>query len=355
MIDDKYFCREHIEQLKERYGGDPALHEKCIHAFALLTHLSATGIDFVFKGGSSLLLHVEPIRRLSIDIDVMSHAGAGQLNKGVDTIAHAAPFIRWEEDQRGSRGLPMRRHFKFFFKSLVSQREDHVILDVVEEDQCNLATELKEIDFAFFKTASTCQVKVLTVDALLGDKLTAFAPNTLGVPYVTHSGRSMTMQVVKQLFDVGVLFDVAQDFDAVRTAFAASYELEKTYRDQDHSREDVLDDIVSTGLGICGFNLKGVPKFEHLSKIQDGVRRLQNHLLIDPFQMDRGAKIAASKAVLLASALKQGIAIDFETYTAAPAQIDRLRDAQLPTAMAKYARLKQILPDAFHYLSKVTA
>jgi len=116
-----------------------------------------------------------------------------------------------------------------------------------------------------------------------------------------------------------------------------------------------LNDIISTGLGICGFNLRGVPKFEHLPKIQDGVRRLQNHLLIDPFQMDRGAKIAASKAVLLASALKQGIAIDFETYTAAPAQIDRLRAAQLPAAMAQYARLKQILPDAFHYLSKVTA
>lgn len=355
MIDKKYFSREHIDQLRGVYGGDPALHEKCIYAFALLVHLTETGLEFVFKGGTSLLLHVDTIKRLSIDIDVMSPADGDQLNEVVDMIAHTSPFIRGEEDLRGARGLPMRRHFKFFFESLINQREDYVILDVVEESQCNLVTEEKEISVDFLKTDPVSRVNVLTVDSLLGDKLTAFAPNTVGVPYVTQGGRSMTMQVVKQLFDVGVLFDVAQEFDQIKAAFDSSYEREKTYREQNFSRNDVLNDIIQTGLGICGFNLRGAPKFGDSSLIIDGVQRLQNHLLREPFKMDRGAKIAASKAVLLASALRHDAATDFDTYTGTPAQVEFLREAELPGAMAQYARLKQVLPDAFYYLSKVTA
>ena len=104
MIAGKYFHREHTEQLRARYGGDPALHEKCIHAFALLAHLSASDLSFVFKGGTSLLLHVEPIKRLSIDIDVMSHAPADQLNEVVSAIAHASPYIRWEAELPAAMG-----------------------------------------------------------------------------------------------------------------------------------------------------------------------------------------------------------------------------------------------------------
>jgi hypothetical protein len=317
-----------------------------------LAYLTETGLEFVFKGGTSLLLHIPTIKRLSIDIDVMSHADEAQLNKVVETIGNTPPFIRYEEDHRGARGLPMRRHFKFFFQSLISQREDHVILDVVEESQCNLATEEKEITVEFVETDPIVRVNVLTVDALLGDKLTAFAPNTVGVPYVTQGGRPMTMQVVKQLFDVGVLFDVAHDMSAVRAAFDLSFELEKTYRDQDFSRDDVLHDIIQTGLGICGFNLRGAPPFDNSPQIADGVSRLQNHLLSDPFKMEREVKIAAAKTVFLASSLLNDQILEFETYTGSEEQLEELRGAELSTIHSAYNRLKGILPEAFFYLYK---
>ena len=47
------------------------------------------------------------------------------------------------------------------------------------------------------------------MNSLLGDKLTAFAPRTIGILY--HPLRKT--DIAKQLFDVGVLFDAA---DAVR-------------------------------------------------------------------------------------------------------------------------------------------
>lgn len=49
-----------------------------------------------------------------------------------------------------------------------------------------------------------------TLDSLLADKLTAFAPSTTGVPLRKEDGTAGdVVQVVKQLFDVGMLFGEA--------------------------------------------------------------------------------------------------------------------------------------------------
>jgi len=58
----------HTSKARE-LSGDPVLVEKTIHAFALLGYLVQIKENFVFKGGTSLLLHVPEIKRLSIDID----------------------------------------------------------------------------------------------------------------------------------------------------------------------------------------------------------------------------------------------------------------------------------------------
>ncbi len=52
------------EKRKELKGVDPSLLERALHAFALLGHLAESDLKFVFKGGTSLLLHVPVTRRL---------------------------------------------------------------------------------------------------------------------------------------------------------------------------------------------------------------------------------------------------------------------------------------------------
>ncbi|MFC1453186.1 nucleotidyl transferase AbiEii/AbiGii toxin family protein [Verrucomicrobiota bacterium] len=50
--------------------ADPGLLEKCIHALQLLGRLTeAGGFDFVFKGGTSMVILMPAPKRLSIDID----------------------------------------------------------------------------------------------------------------------------------------------------------------------------------------------------------------------------------------------------------------------------------------------
>ena len=80
----------------------------------------------------------------------------------------------------------------------------------------------RPIRTSFLEPESEHLVRVPTVESLLGDKLTAFAPHTTGVPfYSPKSGEEQLQEVANNLFDVGVLFDVAADFGAVAKSYAA--------------------------------------------------------------------------------------------------------------------------------------
>ena len=61
-------------------------------------------------------------------------------------------------------------------------------------------------------------VNVPNLEDILGDKLTAFAPNTTGIPYFKKED-SMSMEIIKQLYDIGNLFDVVNELSVIRTTF----------------------------------------------------------------------------------------------------------------------------------------
>jgi len=66
MIHATCFSEKYIRlKAKELRATDPLLLEKSIHALALLGHLADSGLPFVFKGGTSVMLLLDPIRRLT--------------------------------------------------------------------------------------------------------------------------------------------------------------------------------------------------------------------------------------------------------------------------------------------------
>ena len=104
MIAEICFTADWLEKKrKELKGIAPSLLERALHAFALLGHLAESDLKFVFKGGTSLLLHVPVIRRLSIDIDILCSAPATELDGILENVAKIAPFVRYEKDERGDR------------------------------------------------------------------------------------------------------------------------------------------------------------------------------------------------------------------------------------------------------------
>jgi len=359
MFPDSIYARDWAEQTRRKLGNcDPGLLEKCVRALTLLGHLADSGLPFLFKGGTSILLHLHEIRRLSIDIDIVSPVANRELERVVARIGQTVPFIRAEENIRGATAgrepLPQRRHFKFWFPNERNRTgEDFILLDVVQEEHCPHHTIKLPIRTSFVIPDREIVVTVPTVDSLLGDKLTAFAPTTTGVHLRAEGGDvGEIMQVAKQLFDVGVLFEHATDFAQVAQVYAGVQAQESGYRANRHSRDATLADTLNACLGLTGSRVKSAPAaFTDTPLLLDGFTRLTSHLT-QPRLDDKGRRILAARAGVLAAHLRAGRSYDFATarYTGSPEQIAAMRSATLNgTPHAWLDRLKAANPEAYHY------
>jgi hypothetical protein len=355
MIHRKCFTLQWLQEKREEFGiADRGILEKSIHALALLAHLSDSGLQFVFKGGTSLLLHLNPIRRLSIDIDIVCPETPDTLNSILATIAQKPPFHSFKEADRGARGLPNRRHFHFFYNEIDGgHHESSILLDVVE-DTCNLPVMTKPIITAFIDVERETTTTVPTIEGLLGDKLTAFAPNTIGVPYVNNSGISQTMQVAKQMFDIGELFNVADNMSEVFRGYSNSFKKENFYRGDSFSPAQALQDTIATCSKFCHWNLRGYENNSDITHLLDGIRKLPNHLINCNFNAEIAAKSAAAKAALishLTNAESTDVSLSELRFT--PEKIPEIKDVNLVGEYRYLQRLKNICPEAFYYWYQV--
>jgi len=72
MIQQETLTIEWIEKVsKANRNADKILVEKVIRALLLLEGLANSGLPFIFKGGTALMLLLNSTKRLSIDIDII--------------------------------------------------------------------------------------------------------------------------------------------------------------------------------------------------------------------------------------------------------------------------------------------
>ncbi|XBX04023.1 hypothetical protein QMP26_26315 [Enterocloster clostridioformis] len=79
-------------------------------------------------------------------------------------------------------------------------------------------------------------VKTPDINCILGDKLTAFAPHTTGIPLNVKKD----MEVMKQMYDVGTLLDEFTDFDLVYGTYFKVAAEEISYRGNDITVGDAI-------------------------------------------------------------------------------------------------------------------
>ena len=72
MIQPHTYTTEWLEaRVKEYEANSYDLAEKMTYAFTLLEQLRMKGLDFIFKGGTSLVLMLDHFHRFSKDIDIL--------------------------------------------------------------------------------------------------------------------------------------------------------------------------------------------------------------------------------------------------------------------------------------------
>lgn len=75
MISKDNYGEDHIKQLQLKSRKDPQLIERALYALGLLEALRLTEMEFIFKGGSCLMLLIPQVMRLSTDIDIIVTPG----------------------------------------------------------------------------------------------------------------------------------------------------------------------------------------------------------------------------------------------------------------------------------------
>lgn len=294
------------------------------------------------------MLQLNSTKRLSIDIDIILPKKVDSFDKILDRLCVIQGFLRKELQRRDTQSTIKKTHYKFFYTPIhkSNKQESYVLLDILFEKVNYVKLENTPIHSSFAPhKGEMIHVDIPCAEDILSDKLTAFAPNTTGIPYFKKTD-SMSMEIIKQLYDIGNLFDVVQDLGIIKTTFSVFARMELAYRNmQDLSKEDVLNDIIQTSLCLVTRGSDGKGDFEQL---QFGLRRIVGYIFSESYHIEK-AIVHASKAAYIASLILHDAQV-IEKFN----NPKQLADWKINEGVnQKINKLKKSNPEAFFYWYKI--
>lgn len=235
-------------------------------------------------------------KRLSTDIDIVVKPGTN-IDAYIEKASEIFPFVSCEEQFRSKARNIEKRHFVFYYTSPLNNDMFHIILDVVFEDCHYSGTQRKEIANSLldFELPST-YVTVPTVNGILGDKLTAFAPHTIGIRF----GEKKELEIIKQFYDISILIDVIDDFEEVKATYKQITAVEIEYRELQNT--GIKETLVDSFLAAISIISKGTLFQNDYNYLLDGMRRIKNHIF-DNFSPVVAESQACHVAYLVATVL----------------------------------------------------
>lgn len=344
MIQENCTSKQWISDISAAKKADRVLVQKLIRAILLLEGLVESNLKFVFKGGTALMLMLDSTKRLSIDIDIILPIKPDGFDKLLSEIATHKGFTKVEEKKRTTKSGIEKSHYKFYFPcTLRANIEEFVLLDILFEENhySNLISTPIESPFI---AHNDIILRATTPDFnnIMGDKLTAFAPNTTGIPYFKKD-KPMGQEIIKQLYDIGNLFERIDDINTVRKVFIDFAKVELKYRSMGDDTNIVLDDIIENCLTISLREPVGKANFEVLKL---GLKQIISYIFSEPYHIEK-ATTHAARTAYLATLLR------FDTpairYNAQDMK-DWLIEQPYKTKLNK---LKRTNPEAFYYWYRI--
>ncbi len=302
MILKESFSIEHIDGIKTKYPKlDKQLIERAIFAFGLLESFAKVNMPFIFKGGTSLMLLLEKPFRLSTDIDIMVDPSC-DIDHFLKEVGVIYPFLRVEEHARIGKNAIVKKHYKYYYKSPTSETEIPILLDVVFERSKYDSLISKEIRGEFLLTDGVnCRVQLPSIESMLGDKLTAFAPHTTGIEfeYVNDKGHKVekTLEVMKQFLDASQLINEISEPLLVRKTYDQVANDEIKYRGINITPDDCLKDTFKVTLCLLS---RGSISPEDYRYMIAGIGKIQNHVFGFGFNGEAAYRFAAPVLLFVA-------------------------------------------------------
>ena len=276
---------------------NPPLLEKMTYALSLAELLQLNGLDFIFKGGTCLILLLDTPQRFSIDIDIITQANRVQIETILTKICLETHFTAFELDDKRSyrEGIP-KAHYKLYFEpQLAHPKDNKILLDILFAENPYPQIQETPITTNWLNTVEPLtKVQLPTIESITGDKLTAFAPRTIGIRYGQNPPKST--EIIKQMFDLGQLFDKITDFEIVIEAFLKNAEKELSYRTDLIGKTfiDALDDTLETCFDVVK---------ENHAELQTGIKTFGSWTVF-PFRREQALETAGKVAYMVAKIKK---------------------------------------------------
>lgn len=304
MIKQETFTKENIDRIVSKYKVDYELAARAVFALGLVEALSKVGTEFIFKGGSSLMLLFDVPKRLSTDVDILVPPEY-DIESYLKKASIIFPFKGIEESVRKTSKKISKKHFKITYASTNSSKDFNVLVDVLFADNhYNETLRVPINNDLLLCEGEDYFANVPTAESLLGDKLTAFAPHTIGINFFNEDySNDKRLEVVKQFYDVSCLFDVSRDFAAVKETYEKIALDEIGYRELDKTPQDCLIDSFNSALSIL--SLGKFDKDDYQNYIS-GFKKIIGHILgkrLNP----NNASFDAAKIMFLSACIIKGI------------------------------------------------
>ena len=225
---------------------------------------------------------------------------------------------------------------------------DKILLDVLYEDiHYSELVPLPIKSILLKQTGDPVMVKCPSLKDMLGDKLTAFAPHTTGIPFFKN-GDECFMEIMKQLYDVSSILDRIDDLTEVRKTYSEIVPIELGYRSMDYLSElDVLADTYNCAMNIC---YRGALDKTEFGYYADGARRVNSFIIPENYNADIAIRDAAKVAYLVR--LIQTGKDEVKHYK--PEMDDELAGALIQNqSLNKLNRIKKISLEAFFYFLEI--
>ena len=255
MINKATFENEWIRTFnKKPQRANPQIIEKEIYALQLLEFLAQSKLNFVFKGGTCLSLILQQFTRFSIDIDISTSESIASVETAIEFIKSQNFFNNIEENTRDAKYNIEKKHYKFFYMSVITNIEDYVLLDIVFETNSYKAVQKNKVDFLLLQsTEPYFFVNTPSLEDMLMDKLTAFAPNTIGITYESEK----YTEIIKQMYDVSKISKSLDHNNYPIETYIEMANKQIKWRELELTYKDTLKDSIITCLNILtlgGYN-----------------------------------------------------------------------------------------------------
>ena len=304
MIKQETFTKANIDRIVSEYKVDYELAARAAFALGLVEALSKVGAEFIFKGGSSLMLLFDSPKRLSTDVNILVPPDY-DIESCLDKASKIFPFKGIEESVRKTNKKISKRHFRITYASTNSDKDFSVLVDVLFADNHYKKTLHVPVNNRLLLCeGEDYYVNVPSAESLLGDKLTAFAPHTIGINFFNEDySNDKRLEVIKQFYDVSCLFDASKEYAVVKETYEKIAEDEIGYRELKIEPDDCLLDSFNAALSIL--SLGRFCKDDYQNYVS-GFKKIMGHILSKRLNPNN-ASVEAAKIMFLSACLLKNV------------------------------------------------